>query len=50
MDLLAFFLSQHAAVHSSEVSGHGAFAQRVFSGLTDEQVRIQPGKGLNSLV
>jgi hypothetical protein len=50
MDLLAFFLSQHAAVHASDVSGRAFAAQRVFSDLSDDQMRICPGKGLNSLV
>src|SRR2546425_8836565 len=50
MDLLAFFLSQHAAVHASDVSGQAFAAQRVFSELSDDQMRIRPGKGLNSLV
>lgn len=50
MDLLSFFLEQHAAVHAREVSGHAHPAQRVFDGLTDDQMRLRPGPGLNSLV
>ena len=50
MDLLAFFLSQHAAVHTSDVSGRAFAVQGVFSELSDDQMRIRPGKGLNSLV
>ncbi len=50
MDLLAFFLSQHAAVHASDVSGQIFAAQRVFSEPSDDQMRIRPCKGLNSLV
>jgi DinB family protein len=50
MDLLAFFLSQHAAVHASDVSGRAFSVQRVFSELSDDEMRIRPGKGLNSLV
>lgn len=50
MNLVAFFLSQHAAVHASDVSGRAFATQRVFSGPSDEQMRIRPGKGLNSLV
>src|SRR5262245_7360677 len=50
MDLLAFFLSQHAAVHTSDVSGRAFAVQRVFSGLSDDHMRIRPGTGLNSLV
>ena len=50
MDLVSFFLSQHAAVHAKDVSGRVFSAQRVFEGLGDAQMRIRPGKGLNSLV
>ena len=50
MDLVAFFLSQHASVHAIDVSGRAFGAQRVFSELSDEQMRIRPGKGVNSLV
>ena len=50
MDLLGFFLSQHAAVHASDVSGRVFASQRVFGELSDDQMRVRPGKGLNSLV
>ena len=50
MDLPAFFLSQHAAVHAGDVRGRAFAAQRVFNGLSDDQMRIRPGEGLNSLV
>jgi len=50
VDLLAFFLSQHAAVHAREVSGRAFPAQLVFDGLSDHQMRLRPGEGLNSLV
>jgi hypothetical protein len=50
MDLLAFFLSQHAAVHARDVSGRVFPAQRVFGELSEDQLRTRPGKGLNSLV
>jgi DinB superfamily len=48
--LLSFFLSQHAAVHAREVSGRAFPAQAVFDDLSDEQMRLRPGEGLNSLV
>jgi len=48
MDLIAFFLSEHPAVHALDVSGRAFPAQRVFSGLSDEQMRARPGEGLNS--
>jgi len=50
MDLLTFFLKQHAAVHASDVSGHVFPGQRVFGELSDDQMRMRPGKGLNSLL
>jgi hypothetical protein len=50
MDLLTFFMQQHAAVHASDVSGRVFPVQRVFGDLSDDQMRIRPGKGLNSLV
>jgi len=50
MDLVTFFLRQHAAVHASDVSGHVFPSQRIFDGLGDGQMRMRPGTGLNSLV
>src|SRR5262245_51216438 len=49
MDLLTFFLSQHAAVHAREVSGRDFPAQRVFD-VSEERMRVSPARGLNSLV
>jgi hypothetical protein len=37
-------------VHSVEVGGGESYGDRVFGGLTDEQMRTRPGRGLNSLV
>jgi hypothetical protein len=50
VDLLAFVLTQLAAVHAREVSGRAFPAQTVFDGLSDDQMRLRPGEGLNSLV
>ena len=50
MDLVTFFLLQHSAVHASDVSGRVVPGQRIFGELSDEQMRIRPGSGLNSLV
>jgi|SRR5262245_29187831 len=50
MDLVEFFLREHAAVHAMDVSGRASAAQRVFAGLGDEQMRARPGTRLNSLV
>jgi len=50
VDLLSFFLVQHAAVHTSDVSGRPSLVDRVFGGLDDGQMRMRPGPTLNSLV
>ena len=50
MDLLSFFLLQHARVHSADMAGGVSPIDRVFGGLTDEQMRARPGKGVNSPV
>ena len=50
MDMVAFVLAEHAAVHAREVSGRAFPGQRVFGELTDAQMRGRPGPGLNSLV
>jgi len=50
MDVVPFFLQQHASVHFLEVGGRPSLADRVFGGLTDDHMRVRPGKGLNSLV
>ena len=50
MDLLTFFLRQHAAVHASDVGGRASLVERVFGELDDAQMRVRPGPGLNSLV
>ena len=49
MDLLAFFLTQHAAVHTRDVGGRPTLVERVFE-LDDAKMRVRPGPGLNSLV
>lgn len=49
MDLLTFFLKQHAAVHARDVGGGPSLVERVFE-LDDDQMRMRPAPGLNSLV
>src|SRR3990172_4960393 len=49
MDALAFFLAQHARLHAADVAEERTLAERVFGGLTDEQLRLRPVKGSNSL-
>ncbi len=50
MDARDLFLDQHSAVHSAAVGGNKASAaERVFGGLTDEQMRVRPREDLNSL-
>src|SRR5207247_5174825 len=50
MDAKDLFLTQHAAVQSVAVGGNPASAaERVFAGLSDEQMRVRPREDLNSL-
>ena len=50
MNARDLFLVQHAAVHSKAVGGNAASAaERTFSGLTDEQMRVRPREDLNSI-
>jgi hypothetical protein len=49
MDLLTFFLKQHAAVHARDVGGGPSLVERVFE-LDDDQMRMRSAPGLNSLV
>jgi DinB superfamily len=49
VDLLAYFLVEHAAVHARDVGGRPSPIERVFA-LDDAQMRTRPGPGLNSLV
>jgi hypothetical protein len=50
MELLTFFLAQHASVHARDVSGRAFPGQRVFDEPSEDQMRVRPGPGLNSLV
>ena len=50
MDAVNFFLIGHGRLHSADVAGGIPYADRVFAGLSDDQMRTRPGKGLNSLV
>jgi DinB superfamily len=50
MDTVRFFLVQHGDLHSAAVAGSETYADRVFAGLTDDQMRARSGPGLNSLV
>jgi DinB superfamily len=50
MDFVSYVLAEHAAVHAREVSGRAFGVQRVFDEASDDQMRIRPGKSLNSLV
>jgi DinB superfamily len=50
MDARDLFLDQHAAMHSVTVGGNKmSTAERTFTGLTDEQMRVRPRADLNSL-
>jgi hypothetical protein len=50
MDARSFILGQHARLHFSDVSPEpGTLAERILGGMTDEQMRMRPGRGLNPL-
>ena len=49
MNLVTGILRLHAAMHARELTGEVFLAQRVFE-LADDQMRMRPGTGLNSLV
>ena len=51
MELTRFFFGCHAATHESEVyDGRGPGVERWLGGLSDDQMRVRPAKGTNSLV
>lgn len=50
MDMVSFFLVQHGQLHTAEDGAGASYSDRVFAGLTDEQMRARPGGGANSLV
>jgi hypothetical protein len=51
MTLIDFFLRQHATVHAAAISpGMNPSVERWLGGLSDAQLRLRPGKGLNSIV
>lgn len=43
------FLPQHALLHSADVGDGPSILDRTLAGLTDAQLRLRPGKGLNSI-
>ena len=50
MGTAGVLLPQHALLHTADVSnGLPSIADRTFAGVTDSQMRLRPGKGLNSL-
>ena len=50
MNTLRFFLLQHGHLHSLEGGGTASYADRVFGGVTDDQMRARPADRVNSLV
>src|SRR5262245_15753562 len=51
MELTRFFLGCHAGTHSSDVyDGRAPGTDRWLSGLSDDQLRMRPTRGLNSIV
>ena len=51
MDLVRFFLGLHAATHAGDVdAGRVSGSERWLGGLSDDQMRLRPGAGVNSIV
>jgi hypothetical protein len=50
MNLVGFFLGLHATTHAADVSGSGFGVERWLAGLSDEQMRLRPVEGVNSIV
>jgi hypothetical protein len=51
MDLTTFFLRVHATVHARDVAeGQTPTVERWLGGLSDEQMRARPVKGVNSIL
>jgi len=49
MDAVRFFLEQHTRLHAAEAADGASLADRILGGLTDNEMRLRPGKGMNSL-
>jgi len=49
MSMARMFLDQHAFLHSADITNGLSFVDGTFAGLTDAQMRVRPGKGVNSL-
>ena len=49
MDAVSFFLVQHGQLHAAQ-GGETSYSDRVFTGLSDDQMRRRPGASVNSLV
>jgi len=49
MSMARMFLDQHAFLHSADITNGPSFVDRTFADLTDAQMRVRPGKGVNSL-
>ena len=50
MDAKGFFFEQHRNLHGLESGTTSSYVDRVFGGLSDGQMRVRPGRGLNSLI
>jgi hypothetical protein len=49
MNVLTFFLLQHARFHCADVADKDSLAERILNKVTDDQMRFRPAKGLNSV-
>jgi hypothetical protein len=49
MDALEFFLPQHARLHGADLGEPRSVWDRMLEGLSDEQIRLRPARGVNSI-
>jgi hypothetical protein len=49
MEAVRFFLEQHARPHAPDVADSTSFVDRILGGLTDDQMRLRPGKGTTTI-
>jgi hypothetical protein len=50
MDMVSFFLLQHGQLHAADGGAAASYSDRIFAGLSEDQMRARPGGGVNSLV
>jgi DinB superfamily len=49
MDALEFFLPQHARLYGADLGDPRSVWDRMLEGLSDQQIRLRPARGVNSI-